>query len=139
MYQKESLGLNEAKGAVEAMLQEALKEPQRPVAMAVVDDQGQLMYYARMDGATLFNQVMAVRKASTAAQIGIDTLTFREGLKALDMSFGDFGIIDLTVVQGGLSVVKPGGRPVLGGIGVSGRMAHEDEAIARIGLNALKL
>ena len=108
------------------------------MAIAVVDNQGQLIHYVKMDGANFFNQTMAVRKASTAAQIGIDTLAFREALKAMAMDFGDFGSTDLTLVQGGVSIVKPGGG-LLGGIGVSGRLAQEDEGLARVGSNALRL
>jgi len=73
MYQRESLGLEEARIAIEAMLREASKEPNRPVAMAIVDSQGQLISFARMDGGLPINQEMAIKKASTAAQIGVDT------------------------------------------------------------------
>lgn len=138
MHQRESLGLNEAKTAIEAMLQEALKEPKRPVAMAVADNHGELIYFVRMDGAVPLNQEMATRKAYTAAQIGSDTLAFREGLKGANMNFTDFGSTNLTIIQGGVCVRKPDTGVVLGGIGVSGRMAREDETVARAGLNAIK-
>lgn len=139
MYSRESLGLEEAKIAVEAMLKEASGEPNRPVAMAVVDSQAQLIYFARMDGGFLLHQEMAVKKASTAVQIGIDTTAFGEYLKAIKVNIADFGCAGITVIQGGVVIVKQDTGVVLGGIGVSGRRAHEDEALARVGLNALKL
>lgn len=137
MYKVESLGVEEAKTAVEAMLQEAVKEPGQPVSMAVVDNRGDLICYARMDGANRFNQLMAIRKAATSVQIGIDTLIFKEALPALNMNISDFGSTDITTVQGGVCVRKPDTGAVLGGIGVSGRMANEDEALARVGANAV--
>jgi uncharacterized protein GlcG (DUF336 family) len=76
MYNVESLGLNEAELAVEATLQEVLKELKQPVAMAVVDNRSLLILYTRMDGANPFNQLMAIRKASTAALLGIDASVF---------------------------------------------------------------
>jgi uncharacterized protein GlcG (DUF336 family) len=139
MYKVESLGLEEAKVAVEAILEEALREPGPPVAIAVVDNRGELICYARMNGATPFNRLMAIRKAFTAAQMGIDTLVLREGLKAVKMNFADFGSTDITLVQGGVCVNKPDSRAVLGGIGVSGRLEQQDEELARAGLKALKL
>ncbi|MBL7119409.1 MAG: heme-binding protein [Dehalococcoidia bacterium] len=136
MYKVESLGVEEAKTAIEAMLQEAL-EPGQPVSMAVVDNRGDLICYARMDGANRFNQLMAIRKAVTSVQIGIDTSMFKQALPALNMNIGDFGSSEITIVEGGVCVRKPDTGAVLGGVGVSGRMANEDEALARVGANAV--
>ncbi|MCX5998551.1 MAG: heme-binding protein [Chloroflexi bacterium] len=137
MFKTESLGLEEAKLVVEAMLQEAMKDPRQPVAMAVVDRCGDLVYFARMDGANRFNQEMATRKAVTATQVGVDTSMFRQALPGLKMGLGDFGA-DITVVPGGLCVRKPDTGVLLGGIGVSGRLAEDDEKLARVGMGALK-
>ena len=49
MPQKDGLTLAEARRAIDAMLAEAEREPRRPVAMAIVDAQGDLIAYARMD------------------------------------------------------------------------------------------
>ncbi len=134
----ESLSLQEAKATVEAVLQEAATQPGQPVAIAVVDSRGDLISYARMDGANQFNQLMATRKAATAVQIGIDTSLLGQSLPALNMSITDFGSTELTVVPGGICIRAPGTHSVIGGIGVSGRLAQEDEALARKGLDALK-
>ena len=48
-YQKATLSLEEARRAMDRMLEEANKEPNRPLAIAIVDDQGELVSYARMD------------------------------------------------------------------------------------------
>src|SRR5579863_2632580 len=48
-YEKPVLGLEEARKAMAAMLEEALKTPDRPIAIAICDDQGELVAFARMD------------------------------------------------------------------------------------------
>jgi hypothetical protein len=48
-YQKAVLSLEDARKAVAAMLEEALKAPNRPIAIAMCDDQGELGAFAQMD------------------------------------------------------------------------------------------
>ena len=50
MYDKPMLSLDQVRRAMNAMLDKATQEPDRPVAIAVVDDAGNLLSYARMDG-----------------------------------------------------------------------------------------
>ena len=138
MYKTESLGMKEAKAALEAMLEEAAKEPDQPVAMAVVDNRGEPICSARMDGANSFNRTMATRKAATAVMIGVDTSLFGQMMPSLNMSMTDFGSIDITAVPGGICVRKPDTGAIVGGVGVSGRMAQEDERLSRLGLETLK-
>jgi len=138
MQTTESLGLTEAKATIEAMIEEAAKEPSQPVAMAVVDNRGDPILLARMDGANSFNRLMALRKATTAVMIGVDTSLFGQMMPSLNMSITDFGTIDITIVPGGICVRKPGTGAIVGGVGVSGRVAQEDERLARVGLEKLK-
>ena len=49
----------------------------------------------------------------------------------------EFGDPNLLALQGGVVILNPADQSVLGGIGVSGLAAEEDEAIARIGLKAI--
>jgi len=46
---------------------------------------------------------------------------------------------NLAAVQGGLVILHPETGAIMGGIGVSGLTAQEDEDIARLGLRALGL
>jgi uncharacterized protein GlcG (DUF336 family) len=48
----------------------------------------------------------------------------------------EFGDPNLIGVQGGVTIAAADGSP-LGGIGVSGLAAEEDEAIARMGLGVI--
>ena len=67
MYDKPMLSLDQVRRAMNAMLDKATQEPDRPVAIAVVDDAGNLLSYARMDGCRTNPQTFAVRKAYTSA------------------------------------------------------------------------
>ena len=49
MYNKPMLSLQQTQQAMKAMIDKATQEPDRPVAIAIVDDQGNMLSYARMD------------------------------------------------------------------------------------------
>jgi glc operon protein GlcG len=119
-YQKPTLSLDDARRAMERMLQEALKAPNRPVAIAICDDQGELVAFARMDKCAPLPLVIARKKAYTAARTRSDTKAFADRLKGMGRSAVEFGDPNLIAVQGGVSIITADGNP-LGGIGVRTR------------------
>ena len=135
-YQKPVLSLDDARRAMDRMLQEALKVPTRPVAIAICDDQGELVSFARMDKCAPLPLTVARKKAYTAARTRTDTKAFADRLKSMGRSAIEFGDPNLLAVQGGVTIAGADGA-TLGGIGVSGLAAEEDEAIARTGLSAI--
>jgi uncharacterized protein GlcG (DUF336 family) len=139
MYEKPVLSLDQVQKAMTAMLEKATQEPDRPVAIAIVDDLGNLFSYARMDRCRVIPQRLAIRKAYTAALSGQDTLAYGERLKSQGRSVAEMGDPNLAAVQGGVVIQHPGTGFILGGIGVSGLNAQEDEDLARIGVQALGL
>ena len=147
MYQKEALGLEEARAAVDAVLAEASKKPEQPIAVAVVDDRGELVCFAKMNGAYPLFPHMATNKAYTAARMRRDTLNFGQRNREFNWDLETWGDSKLTDIQGGVAIIKPGtghipGGPsgtCIGGIGISGRTAPEDEELAFVGLRAIKL
>jgi uncharacterized protein GlcG (DUF336 family) len=143
VYTKECLGFAEARIAVEAALNEAYKKPDEPVAVAVVDDQGKLVFFARMDGCPPVVVELALMKAYTAAVALMDTVAFAARDKEWGRDLATYGDDRFTYLQGGLVIWSPplsGGakQVLLGGIGISGRMSDEDERLARIGLEAMQ-
>jgi len=143
MYTRQCLGLDEARRAVEAALREANKKPDEPVAVAVVDDQGKLVYFARMDGCPPVVIELALMKAYTAAVALMDTVSFAARDKEWGRDLATYGDDRFTYLQGGLVIWdRPStdgeGRVLLGGIGISGRMSDEDERLARVGLEAMR-
>jgi len=139
MYDKPMLSLDQVRKAMDAMLNQATKSPDQPLAIAIVDDQGSLVSYARMDRCRLIPQRMAIRKAYTCAVTGQDSRAYAERLASQGRSVAEMGDPQLAAVQGGVVVVHRSTGAILGGIGVSGLSAEEDEALARVGLEALGL
>jgi glc operon protein GlcG len=148
MFTREVLGLREAQAAVEAILEEASKDPGQPVSVVVVDHQGEIVCAARMDGATPMFNYMALKKARSSAMTGKNTRTWFEFLGKRNYTAHDF-VPDATRIPGGVAIVKSVGESVgdaragenaavFGAVGVSGRSGNEDEALSIIGLEALQ-
>lgn len=135
MLTQESIGLAEARRAMEAILG-AVTERDNPVALAITDAHGDLVCCLRQDGAAARMIRRARAKAYSAATLGIDTVVFRDQvLKAEGRTLDDWGDPALTSLQGGLAIRSNG--KVVGGIALSGNSTRRDEELARIGLNSI--
>ena len=139
MYDKSMLSLDQVQKAMSVMLAKANEEPDQPLAIAIVDDVGDLVSYARMDRCRKIPQRMALRKAYTCALSGQDSKDYAERLNNQGRTVAEMGDPMLAAVQGGVVVLHPKTGAIMGGIGVSGLAAQEDEDIARMGLEALGL
>jgi uncharacterized protein GlcG (DUF336 family) len=139
MYQKPALSLEQVQAGMAAMLDRAKQLP-NPVAIAIVDDAGNLKAFIAMDNMRLFARRHAFRKAYTAAIVGMDTAAHAEQLKKTGRSISDLGgDPNLTIGAGGL-VVRSKDGVILGGIGIGGlppTADFTDEDLARIGLKAM--
>ena len=88
MAESPFLSFDQVRAGMRAMIDKAMETPAEPVAMAIVDDTGNLVAYAKMDNLRIFSRRHALRKAYTAAIMGIDTgatpsgSTAREGAPA---------------------------------------------------------
>ncbi len=135
MFQQQRLGLARAERARDAILA-ALTRNDNPIALAIADEHGQPILLLRQDGAPARMLGRARAKAYTAAMLGLDTVEFRDKhVKARQRTLDDWGDPMLTTLQGGLTI-RAGGA-VVGGIAMSGNTTNRDEALARIGLEAL--
>jgi glc operon protein GlcG len=103
------------------------------VSMAVVDAGGNLLSFARTDGAMLVSIDAAIAKARTAAQTRLPTRLLQEFVDNGTPSL--LAITQLTPAIGGVPVTHQG--VTLGGVGGSGAALHEDEAVAQAGVDAL--
>jgi uncharacterized protein GlcG (DUF336 family) len=105
------------------------------VAIAVVDDGGNLLLFHRMDDAKLVAVDIATRKAKTA-------VFFQGETKALEEEVTKGGRTALLPIEGFMPL--EGGFPitvdgkVVGGIGVSGATGEQDAQCASAGLKALR-
>ena len=108
------------------------------INVAITDSSGVLAGFLRMPGAFLHSIDIAIDKAYTSASFGFPTsqwLNILEGDPALKAGLPLRP--RLVIFGGGLPIVENGTR--IGGIGVSGGSAEQDEECARAGLKAIGL
>jgi len=103
------------------------------VAIAILDDGGHLLHFARMDGATPANATIAVEKGRTAATSRRSSGKWEEIIKGGRTAM--LKMPGILPVQGGVPIVADG--TCVGGVGVSGVQSHQDEQIAQVGIDAL--
>ena len=137
MYNKPMLSLDQAQAAITAMIADYNRDTnRRKVDMAVVDEAGNLLAYARMD--RCLRPTFAIRKAYTSAIRSMDTVAFAEQLQTQGRTLESFGDPQLIAIPGGVVVTKDGA--VVGAIGVGGLPSGlDDEAISKAGVQALGL
>jgi uncharacterized protein GlcG (DUF336 family) len=105
---------------------------------AVTDGAGTLMAFLRMPGAFVHSVDIAIDKAYTAAGFGFPTAQWPQILADDEaLRLGMPHRPRLVVFGGGLPL-REGGE-LIGGIGVSGASAEQDEACARAGMTSIGL
>ncbi|MGE5698776.1 MAG: GlcG/HbpS family heme-binding protein [Deltaproteobacteria bacterium] len=130
---KKSLSLEDAKKVAASAAAEAKKNKWN-MAIALLDDGGNLLYFERTDETQIGSIDVAIGKARTAAM-------FKRPTKALEdaLNKGQYAIATFPN-----SVPREGGLPIysegkfIGAIGVSGGTSAEDAQVAKAGTDALK-
>lgn len=108
------------------------------INVAVTDGAGTLMAFLRMPGAFARSVDIAIDKAYTAAGFGFPTAQWPEIFKTDDALRQGMPQRPRLIVFGGGLPIRDAGE-LIGGIGVSGATAEQDEACARAGLAAIGL
>src|SRR5438552_19044022 len=127
--------LNDARRVIAAAEKQA-QEIGQPMNIAVVDAGGNLVAHARMDGAWIGSIDISINKAWTARAFDIATKDLAENSQSGDQFFG------IHVSNHGRVMIFAGGVPlkrgeqVVGGIGVSGGLGKQDQAVAEAGAEA---
>jgi uncharacterized protein GlcG (DUF336 family) len=103
------------------------------VSIAILDDGGHLLHFARMDGASPASVAISVEKARTAAMTRRTSGMWEERIKQGRMAM--LKMPGILPVQGGVPIIVEGS--CVGGVGVSGVQSQEDEQIAQTGIDAL--
>jgi uncharacterized protein GlcG (DUF336 family) len=104
-----------------------------PMAIAVAEPTGALVYFLKMDDVQYASIDLAIAKAKTAAMYRRPTKMFTEALGNHHMMFLTFH--SLCAAPGGLPLVVDG--KLVGAIGVSGGAGHQDDIVAQGGVSAL--
>ena len=106
--------------------------------VAVVDDGGHLLAFARMDGARPASGATALTKAVSAATLRQETGTLPAKGEAdvlLSLSIQNASGGKITTLKGGVPIVIDG--QVVGAIGVGGGTGEQDAEVAKAGIQAL--
>ena len=131
-----SLDYSEAYRAV-AVIAEKAMQMKKAVVIAVADTHGDLVAFARMDGAPVSSIRIAMNKAYTAARERKPTKDIGEKVKhpekGHDIAY--FGDPNYVGWGGGLPVWKNG--ELIGAVAVSGLSSTEDVALATIGVELI--
>ena len=127
-----SLNLEQAKRIVEAGVQEAVKMQIR-VSVAVVDGHGDLIAFAKMDGARTLTVNVAQGKALASSMFGVPSgeLAARASSPIYQAMMVQSGG-RIAFGQGAVPILD--GTTVLGACGVSGGTGEEDEVVAKIAI-----
>ncbi len=125
--------------AVLAAAERRAREIGVPMDMAVVDDGGCLLAFARMDGAKLSSVEIAIAKAHCAAIRRKPSGPAMEGeqpnvLLSLALAIGSHA--RQTPIRGGIPLLVDG--ECVGAIGVSNGTEEQDTDVARAGARALQ-
>jgi glc operon protein GlcG len=120
------IGMDRAWSVIQAAVGEA-KKRDWAVDIAVVDTSGNLVVFARMDGALLGSIAIAEHKARAAARFRRPTRVFEDAVQhgipyvaTLD---------DVIASRGGIPLVEDG--KIIGAVGCSGGTGSQDEAVCQ--------
>jgi uncharacterized protein GlcG (DUF336 family) len=106
------------------------------MAIAIVDDGGNLVYFERMDGTQLGSIEVAQQKAKTALFFKRPTKSFEDAVLT-DKRVVVLSTPNVVPLEGGVPLVVDG--VPIGAIGVSGAKASEDGVVAKAALDAVPL
>ena len=134
-FDRKSITLEAAKQAIDAAAAKA-REIGVPMAIAVVDPDGTLKAFSRMDGAALLAVRIAQQKAWTAISFGLPTQGLWEFIKDDPPLLHSLPHQENMILFGGGSPISLDGQ-MIGGIGASGGHYSQDQECADAGLAAL--
>ena len=112
-----------------------------PVAIAVVDGNGDLVYFERMDGASASAVTSSQGKARAALLLGVPTKEAQDAMAAgkpvpVTLTAPPAGAWEITIGQGGLPIIKDG--KVVAAMGCGGSAPANDEKFCQAGIDAMK-
>ncbi|HEY6971694.1 MAG TPA: heme-binding protein [Candidatus Angelobacter sp.] len=128
------VSVDDAKKAAAAALTEARKNNWK-MAVAIVDPNGDLIYYEKMDNTQLGSSQVSIAKARSAARFKRPTKAFQDALAKGGDGLRILGLEGAVPVEGGIPILVDG--KIIGAIGVSGDASNNDAVCAQAGANAL--
>jgi uncharacterized protein GlcG (DUF336 family) len=130
----QSIGLERAKQVMAAAEAEA-KRRNWKMNIAVVDTNGELVHFSRMEGAQIASGNISVGKARTSARFRRESRAF---YNAYETGHAYTGTLDPTLVAspGGFPLIEAG--KLIGAVGCSGGTGDQDATICKVGAEVVK-
>ena len=129
------VSLDNARKAAAAAVAEATKNGWTMV-IAIVDPDGTLIFYEKMDNTQLGSATVAIDKARSAALFKRPSKAFEDMLGQGGSSARYLKLGAALPIEGGIPLVMDG--KIVGAIGVSGGKSAQDAHCAQVGADALK-
>ena len=129
-----AITLEQAQRAIDVILTKC-KADGYTIAIAIADEHGDFIAFARMDEPYLRWGRNARRKAYTSAIMGRDTQAFYDELQQRNRTLLDYGEPEFTTLPGGVAVYD--GKRCIGGLGGTGAAKGHDEELALMGVHAM--
>lgn len=107
-----------------------------PVAIAVTDTAGQLVYFQRIDNTQSGSMLIAIDKSVSASMLRRSTKVIQDAVAAGGVGLRFLGLRHASPVEGGLPISVDG--KIIGGVGVSGVNADQDGIVAKACADAMK-
>lgn len=129
-----SIGLDRAKQVMAAAEAEAKKRNWK-MNIAVVDTNGELVHFSRMEGAQIASVTISQGKARTAARYRRESRAF---YNAFETGHPYVATLDPTLIAspGGFPLID--GGKVIGAVGCSGGTGDQDAAVCKAGADIVK-
>jgi glc operon protein GlcG len=127
--------LENAKKSAAAALAEARKN-NWTMALAIVDPDGVLVYYEKLDNTQIGSAQVAISKARSSALFKRPTKSFQDLVSKGGDGMRYLGLEGAVPLEGGIPIVMDG--KIVGAIGMSGGTSAQDAQCAQIGADALK-
>jgi len=129
------IAVESAKKAAAAALAEAVKN-HWTMAVAIVDPNGTLIYYEKMDNTQIGSAQVSINKARSAALYKRPTKALQDALASGGAGLRVMALEGAVPVEGGVPLISNG--KIVGAIGVSGDSSDHDGICAEAGAATLK-
>jgi len=130
-----NITLEQARKATAAADAEARKNGW-PMAIAIVDNAGQLVHFQRSDNTQTGSILISQDKAVSSAMLRRSSKAIQDGVAGGGAGLRLLGLRYASPVEGGLPIFIDG--KIVGGIGVSGMAGDQDGVVAKAGADAVK-
>ena len=128
------ISLDNAKKAAATAITEAHKN-NWTMAVAIVDPNGTLVYYEKLDNTQIGSAQVAINKARSAALFKRPTKWFQDQVSKGGEGLRYLGLEGAVPLEGGIPIVIDG--KIVGAIAMSGGTSAQDAQCAQIGADAL--